>query len=436
MMKQKGFSPILVIITAVLLLGSGIFLYKNSNLSLPIKQSPAANKFESLPNVSIAEQQIKSTPSDKLNQIECATLGFSGGTDPQGYYKEGGHYIVYGKTQTPLSVDETNRLNKALLTVISEHPPKYNPEMQMCLSELDNVLLIERGDKSDPNNLFVLRLTKGYELKNKITVKMESQLQGRSELLAYTKDGIFYLRARGNDSIDNIFKIDFNSQKVELAGRGSAQLAAITSTPNSSPGSSSQVNISVSDPVAAQVYSAKKFKKGTVGSVEGPYSSFIQSLSDESLISGVCIPYTLNSNNTYVSMDRIHPRYGGYAGYSLDSNTSQKIMKIISDVNMPANANIFYCDMDQNNKVLNVLPEKNQANRFVFVALLDGSLNLIGNVNLKLFQSDWISSFDPNAFTKDRIFYLKLSGQLNGSSVNLFKIDFKNSSYQTLYQGK
>lgn len=252
-MRQKGFSPILVIIITALVLGSGIFLYKNLNLSLPIKQSPAINTVESLPNVSAIEQQIKNIPSDKLNRIECATLGFSGGTDSQGNYKEGGNYIVYGKTQTQLSVGETDRLNKALLTVIPEHPPKYNPDMQMCLSESDNVLLIERGGKSDPNSLFIFQLTKGYEPKKQLTIKMENQLQGRSEMLAYTKEGILYLWIKGEDSVENIYKIDFNSQKVELAARGSAKLVSITLAPDSSSGISSpkpyiSITRSVNDP--------------------------------------------------------------------------------------------------------------------------------------------------------------------------------------------
>ncbi|MBI2315403.1 hypothetical protein HYU93_05120 [Candidatus Daviesbacteria bacterium] len=435
-MRQNGFSPILVVIIATLLFGLGILFYKNSNLFLPVSRSSNTNKVESLSDVSAIEQQIKSIPPDKLNQIDCATLGFSGGTDSQVYYKEGGHYVVYGKTQTSLSAEDSVNLDKALLTVIPEHPPKYNPDMQMCLSDLDNVLLVERGGKNDPNDLFILRLTKRYELENRLTIKVESQSQGRSEVLAYTKDGILYLRAKGKDLIENIYKIDFNSRKADLVGRGLAQPATNSSTQNFSSSSSSQINVPVTDPVAAQVYSAKKFKKGTEGSIDGSYSSFIQSLSDGDLISGVCIPYALNSNSIYESMDKTHPRYGGYAGYSLDTNTSLKITKIISGANMPTNANIFYCDMNQNNKILNVLPVKDQANRSVFVALLDSSLNIVGKVNLKMSQSDWISSFDPNAFTKGQIFYLKLSGQLGGVNVKLFKVNFNNSSYDTLYQGK
>lgn len=433
-MKQNGFSPILVVIAVFVLLGLGTFVYKNSNLSLPIKQS--SNQVKSVPNVSVVEKQIKDIPNDKLSLIECATLGFSGGTDFQGNYKEGGNYVVYGKKQTLLTAEETNNLNKALLTVIPEHPPKYNPDIQMCLSESDNVLLIERGGKSDPNSLFILRLTRKYELNNRLTVTVESQLQGRSKVLSYTKEGLLYLWAKGKDSVENIYKIDFNSQKAELVGRGSAQPTTMTPAPSSSSTTSSQINNPVSNPVAEQVYSAKQFKKGTVGSIDGSYSSFIQSLPDDNLISGACIPYALESNNTYESMDKTHPRYGGYAGYSLDSNLSQKIMNILSAANIPTKANIFYCDLDQNNKILSVLPVKDQVNRSVFIALLDNSQNRIGNVNLKLSQSDWISSFDPNAFTKDATFYLKLSGQIDGVNVKLLKINLKNSSYETLYQGK
>lgn len=226
------------------------------------------------------------------------------------------------------------------------------------------------------------------------------------------------------------------SLPIEQSSSANRAEEPLNSTPNSPSSTYPQINNPVSSPVAEQVYSAKKFKKGTIGSIDGSYSSFIQSIPDESLISGACIPYALSSNNIYESMDRTHPRYGGYSGYSLDINISQKIMKIMSDGNMPTKANIFYCDLDQNNKILSVLPVGDQTSRSVFVALLDNSLNMVSKVDLKLSPSDRISSFDPNAFTKDQVFYLKLSGQLDGVNVKLFKINFKNSSYETLYQGK
>lgn len=459
-MQQRGFSLILAILITALLLGCGIFLYKNSNLSFSITKLTDKGKTDSIPELSVAEQEIKSIPSDKFFGISCATLGFSGGTDSQGYYKEGGNYVVYGESkQIPLSLEETDKVNKALLAVIPDHPPKYNPDMQMCLSDVDNILITEGGSKSDPPNLFVLRLNKNYELKNKTTLKVENQVQGRPTVLGYTKDGILYLKAKGRNtdiyrSAESIFKIDFDSNRYEVLGRSVIKLdyetgsnsasSSVSETPKTDTiDYSTMVDTVKYNPLYMNTIGAKKFKKGELLFLNGSFTQEINSIPDEKLIGGVCIPYAYNpTSRMFQSLDRQHPRYEGYAGQDISSSNSGKVLlsllKLRGNVTNGANeiGRILLCDLDNQDKIIISEPSKLQTNRDTYTGLLNNNYELDGKVQLKVPPDGGSDDGFPIAYTKDKIFYLKLQGTLFGGFYNLFKINFADNSYSTLYQGK
>lgn len=456
-MKQKGFSPILIVLV-ITLLGSGIFLYKNYGLSLSIKKLSDASKPNSLPEVSVVEQEIKKISSDKLNGISCATLGFSGGTDSQGYYKQGGNYAVYGKDkQVSLSAEETDKVDKALLTVLSDHPPKYNPDMQMCLSDKDNILITEGG--SDPASLFVLRLTKKYELINKITLKVENQIQGWPQVLGYTKDGIVYLKVTGRNtdiyrSVEDVFKVDFSLNKYETLGRSVLKLDnEVSNTPVSGSAGETPKTDSVDysklinsvnyDPLYANTLGAKNFKKGELLFLNGLFTKEISDIPEEKLVGGVCIPYAYDSSNkVFQSLDRQHPRYGGYSGQNIDSPTSAKVLLSLLRLrgNIANGANeigrILLCDLDNQDKILISEPSKLQINRDTYVGFLNNAYELGGRVQLKVPPDGGSNDAFPIVYTKDKIFFLKLQGDLYGGFYNLFKINFADKTYTTLYQGK
>lgn len=405
-----------------------LFLYGIFNKKLSI---PSLSK--TLPDVLTVEKQINEFPKANIYEITCGDLGFSGGVDAQGYYKTGGNYVIYSspqrqfgkKLEISLTADETSKMDSALLLVIPQHPPQYNPDISICWTPGTKILFFK--DTKNQGEFFVLKLSKDYSFEQKILGKISNQKLTEVKALALTKDNHLYLEISGKDNKSyqqnkSVAKISLGAQTFEIVGLGFPQSAG---------------KLSQGNPVDPQIYSAKTFRRGASGSIDGSYFKFIRSNPDEELLSGVCVPYAYNQNSkTYESLDQTHPRYGGYSQGSLDSNTSLEITNILTNANFPINASIFFCKIDQNNKILNVLPVEGESSRNVFVALLDNSFSSLGSVSLMIPQYGSISSFDPEAFTKEQIFYLKLSGELNGGDVNLFKIDFNNSLYQTLYQGK
>lgn len=194
-MKRKRFNPILVIFIASLILASVSYLYESSN---------------------IFQDTILYIRGffDKNYQISCSALG----------WKENSYVIFWNKKKpVNLNVRQTDKINAALSSVIPELPPAYNPAMLICPTDADNILITEGGYKTNPADLFVLRLTKNYDLKNTVHLKVEDQV-AEFYVLSYSKDGTLYLRARGINnalgrSTSSIFKVVFNSNKYEVVER-------------------------------------------------------------------------------------------------------------------------------------------------------------------------------------------------------------------------
>lgn len=92
--------------------------------------------------------------------------------------------------------------------------------------------------------------------------------------------------------------------------------------------------------------------------------------------------------------------------------------------------------MDNQDKIVISEPSKLQTNRDTYVGFLNNNYELGGKVQLKVPPDGGSDDGFPIAYTKDKIFYLKLQGTLFGGFYNLFKINFANNSYSTLYQGK
>lgn len=176
----------------------------------------------------------------------------------------------------------------------------------------------------------------------------------------------------------------------------------------------------------------------------------IYNISGADLLRGNCMPFAYNqAEKIFKSTDRTHPRYGGAQGQELNPEQSKKVLLAMLQLRQGITksiGNISYCylgkDMyvrDANSsysRIVLSLPTKDQPDHDLFVGLLDSNLKLIGGAKIKT-PSDSNYNPDPIAYNyKANIFYLKLSGKLFGGDVNLFRINFGNNTYKTLYQGK
>lgn len=199
--------------------------------------------------------------------------------------------------------------------------------------------------------------------------------------------------------------------------------------------------------------SGKSFFRDENLFLNDPVVREIYDLSNDKLVLGVCIPYGYDSQNKiFISTDGTHPRYGGSSGRTLGIEESQKVLVSLLKVRKNVSKNIghiLYCALYNSgatsyadraiykNTILISESSKDQPNKDIFVGLLNDKKELIGGVQLKIPEDGYIISIDPIAYNyKDNIFYFKLSGKLNNGDVNLFKINFNNNSYSTLYQGK
>lgn len=375
-----------------------------------------------LPDVTVAEEKLKSVES---YDITCGSLGF-----PNDSLE---NYIIFSNSNKPfgkkISIDltreESTKINSALLTVLSQHPPQYNPNINICWNNESKIIYIY-PTKVD-GQIFVLKTNNSFDLQQKIVVEIKGNKISGVTPIAYTKDNHFYFEIPVRAIKDNapfiyLTKINFSSSSFEISGQGYS--------------SNTQRQPSLDyDPVSQNIYSNKNIVLGYADMFTGSNNP-LSSLNKTNLIDGYCTPYMYDpNNNIYNSLDNIHPRYGGRGSTQIDADKSQKIMQILKEANFQSQNNIFYCLVGQN-QILTALPSKQRHDREVLVVLLDQSINKNGEVKLSLPAYSTLSSFDPVAFTKENVFYLKLSGELSEGPVNLFKIDFNNNSYQTLYKGK
>lgn len=430
-----------IIIGILVILGIVVFLSRQPN-SLVFNLSPIKQIQEAfLPEASTIEQQLASLSKDKLNDLTCGTVGFEGGSDSQGYYKPGGHYIIFKNSNVLRSLDasETAKMDKALLEVLPEHPPKFNPNTEICWTNDTNILTIDNGGKFNGASVIILVFDKQYNVKNKIPIKVEGTKYNGPQILAFTKDNDFYLKITTRDvysylKTDNIWKVNFSSNSSQVVGKTILQqeVKQVKQTQQSS-------GISFDPPPNDNGGGVKGFKRAERLALNGSFTKEIFEIPEDELIAGRCVPYIYNpQEKIFKSTDNTHPRYGGTAGQSLDGTTSEKALNAILQMRVDDTSHIgemFYCDLDVNNKILISLPSQNQSSNNIFVGLLGNSLDLVGKVELKIPEAGNGAGIEPIAYRKDKIFYLKAQGDLYGGRVNLFKINFVNNSYQTLYQG-
>ena len=188
---------------------------------------------------------------------------------------------------------------------------------------------------------------------------------------------------------------------------------------------------------------ANKFKKAELLFLNGSFTKEIYDIPEQKLIGGFCVPYSYDSNSkVFVSLDRAHPRYDGYAGQNLDQQVSKKVLLSLlrSRGNITNGSNeigrIFLCEFGNQEKLLVSEPSKLQINRNTYITLVNNDYTLASKIEIKVPDGGGSSDVFPIAYTTDKILFLKLQGSLEGGMYNLFKINFTNNSYKILYKGK
>jgi hypothetical protein len=217
---SKGFGAIglFIVIAAIGISGAAVYLSKNYDLSLNISRKSL------LPSDSPVVSDTESLPTTNLQDLSCGILGFE--SDDYSYYTAFGstRYKKYGKEfKEKISVENTGKINQALLSVMADIPPKYNPEMMWCLTATNKILLVAKPDAE----LFFF--DNQYNLIKNLHIKNFTQI---FDPLAFTKDNVLYLQQSSKDyktgrMTDAVLKVNLNdgsqkalnySERVETVG--------------------------------------------------------------------------------------------------------------------------------------------------------------------------------------------------------------------------
>ncbi len=220
-MSKQGFSLIglIISITAVVLIG--LYINKNYNLSLNFSKKEVQEKAVSN-NTKVTETET--IPTTNLQNLTCGFLGFKD--------KDSINYTLFGSIRFKkfgkdfnenISPENSAKINKALLTIMPQTPPEYNPPIDVCFTAGEKIMLVV--DKQ--TTLFYL--DNQYNLQKTIPLNNFTPIY---DFLAYTQDKILYIQQSSKDftsgkMTDAVLKVNINdgtqkllnySERVETVG--------------------------------------------------------------------------------------------------------------------------------------------------------------------------------------------------------------------------